>query len=36
MHMGQDGENIFNLTSLNQSQSWDEIQQWVNWMYGEK
>ena len=23
MHRGQDGEKIFNLTSLNQSKSWD-------------
>ena len=26
MHRGQDGENIFNLTSLSQSKSWDKIQ----------
>ena len=26
MHMGQDGGNIFNLTSLSQSKSWDKIQ----------
>ena len=25
MHRGQDGEKIFNLTSLNQSKSWDGI-----------
>ena len=26
MLRGQDGEKIFNLTSLNQSKSWDKIQ----------
>ena len=26
MHRGQDGEKIFNLTSLNRPNSWDKIQ----------
>ena len=26
MHRGQNGEEIFNLTSLSQSKSWDEIE----------
>ena len=26
MHRGQDGEKIFNLTSLNQSKSWGKLQ----------
>ena len=26
MHRGQNGEEIFNLTSLSQSKSWDKIQ----------
>ena len=36
MHMGQDGEKIFNLTSLKQSKSWDNNHKWMNWMDGDK
>ena len=40
MHRGQDGEKIFNLTSLSQPKSWDKIQTmneldgWRHMIYG--
>ena len=36
MYGGQDGEKIFNFTSLEQSKSWDEDHKWMKWMDGVK